>query len=242
MTIDQTTHFEDHFLKSRAAEFAIAAVHSDVERSVNVTSRRSMSKDSEVTSPDPSSRTAEPTTARLMMEYVRAVAEHKDSESFEALFRHFGPRVKAYMLKLGADHALAEELMQEAMVSVWRKADRFDPAKAAVSTWIFTIARNLRIDAYRKASRPEPDPNDPSFVSEGEVPADDRLMQSEVAERLRAIIATLPDEQRQMLQLSYFQDQSHSEISDTFDIPLGTVKSRLRLAMQKVRQAMGDEV
>ncbi len=188
-----------------------------------------------------SNRLSDPVVSRQMVNHIIAVASERDSAAFEKIFRYFGPRVKAYMLKLGTDGALAEELMQETMVSIWRKADKFDPAKAAPSTWIFTIARNLRIDAYRKASRAEPDPHDPAFRPDADAPADDVMMQTEIAERLRKIIATLPEEQRTMLQLSYFQDKSHNEISQDFGIPLGTVKSRLRLAMQKVRHALGDE-
>ncbi|MEO0618502.1 MAG: sigma-70 family RNA polymerase sigma factor [Pseudomonadota bacterium] len=179
--------------------------------------------------------------AQVMATYLSDIARQRDAAAFEKVFRYFAPRVKAYMLKLGADDALAEELMQEAMVSVWRKADRFDSSKAAPSTWIFTIARNLRIDAYRKSSRPEPDPNDPAFQPDAEPQADDAISQIETATRLRDIIATLPDEQRRMLQLSYYQDKSHSEIAEDAGIPLGTVKSRLRLAMQKVRHALGEE-
>lgn len=242
MTIDHAAQLDDHCGTARGFPAAPPLVITDFERSTDATPRRSMSDTTKATGSNSTNRTADPTVARLMAEHIQAIAERQDNAAFEALFRHFGPRVKAYMLKLGADNALAEELMQESLVSVWRKAGKFDPSKAAASTWIFTIARNLRIDAYRKASRPEPDPNDPAFVSEGETPADDAMMQSEIAERLRSIIATLPEEQRTMLQLSYYQDKSHSEISEDFGIPLGTVKSRLRLAMQKVRHALGEDV
>ena len=106
---------------------------------------------------------------------MHRIAGHQDRQAFEVLFAHFAPRVKAYMLKLGTADALADELAQEALLTVWRKAEQFDRAKASPSTWIFTIARNLRIDAFRKISRPELDPNDPALVPDPEEAQDDRV-------------------------------------------------------------------
>lgn len=236
MTIDQTAYMEDH--QATARSFPVAHA---IARHIGMAPWRSMSDQSPANRIKPRSRVSDPNVSQAMAAHIASISTQRDSAAFECIFKHFGPRVKAYMLKLGADNALAEELMQETLVAVWRKADKFDPAKAAPSTWIFTIARNLRIDAYRKASRPEPDPNDPAFVPEADPLADEALAQSEMAVRLRSIIETLPEEQKTMLQLSYFQDKSHSEISDSIGIPLGTVKSRLRLAMQKVRHALGDD-
>lgn len=241
MTIEHALGFNDHRIAAQTFPFNPGPNAHELECTFGAEPRSPMSQQSQSGESGSGGRTPDAKIARLMVAHLGAIASRQDRAAFEDVFRYFGPRVKAYMLKLGADNALAEELMQETMVSVWRKADKFDPAKAAASTWIFTIARNLRIDAYRKMSRPEPDPNDPAFVPDGEVPADAVLMQSETAQRLRDIIATLPQEQRTMLQLSYFQDKSHSEISEAFGIPLGTVKSRLRLAMQKVRHALGDD-
>ena len=106
---------------------------------------------------------------------LRAIAERGDHSAFATVFRHFAPRVKAFLVWRGLAAGLAEELTQEVMVNVWRKAGSFDPAKAAVSTWIFTIARNQRIDAVRRARRPEFDPTDPAFVPDEEQPADLRI-------------------------------------------------------------------
>ena len=103
---------------------------------------------------------------------LAAVGAARDRAAFEALFRHFAPRIKAYLLRLGAGSPGAEDLAQEAMLSVWRKAVLFDPAKASAATWIFTIARNLRIDALRRERRPEFDPGDPAFVPDAEPQAD----------------------------------------------------------------------
>jgi len=168
------------------------------------------------------------------------IAGEQDREAFEALFRHFAPRVKAYMLKLGTEVSLADELAQETMLMVWRKAVQFDRSKASPSTWIFTIARNLRIDAFRKINRPELDPNDPALVPEAEEPADQRVEREQYAVLIRAAMEELNDEQAEVVRLSFFEDKSHSEIAEELGIPLGTVKSRLRLAFGRVRKALED--
>jgi len=171
---------------------------------------------------------------------MRRIAEDKDRQAFEVLFAHFAPRVKSYMLKLGANDALADELAQETLLAVWRKAEKFDRAKAAPSTWIFTIARNLRIDAYRKTVRPELDPNDPALVPDPEEPQDHRVDRLQRAEAVRRAMSALSDEQADVVRLSFFEDLSHSIIAERLDVPLGTVKSRLRLAFAKIREAVGD--
>lgn len=167
-----------------------------------------------------------------------AVGARRDVEAFEVLFRHFAPRVKAYMARLAGDSLAAEELMQETMVAVWNKAERFDPAKGAASTWIFTIARNLRIDAFRRDKRPDFDPNDPAFVPDDVAPADEIFEAQEVSAQLHQAMATLPEEQIALLKLAFFEDNSHSAIAASLNMPLGTVKSRLRLAFTKLRAAL----
>ena len=164
-----------------------------------------------------------------MVALLGAVGARRDLGAYEALFRHFAPRVKAYMARMGGDGQLAEELMQETMIAVWNKADRFDPSKGAVSTWIFTIARNLRIDAFRREKRPEFDPTDPAFVPDDVAQADAGLDALQASEQLHQAIAALPEEQAALLKLSFFEDQSHSAIATRLNLPLGTVKSRMRL-------------
>lgn len=173
-----------------------------------------------------------------MVALLGAVGARRDLEAFETLFRHFAPRVKAYMARMGGDGQLAEELMQETMIAVWNKADRFDPAKGAVSTWIFTIARNLRIDGFRREKRPDFDPDDPAFVPDDVAPADAELDARQASEQLHQAIAALPVEQAALLKLSFFEDQSHSAIATRLNLPLGTVKSRMRLAFDKLRAAL----
>jgi RNA polymerase sigma-70 factor (ECF subfamily) len=170
-----------------------------------------------------------------------AIAARQDRVAFKALFAHFAPRIKAYLMRLGASAAQAEDLAQEAMIAVWRKARLFDPAKASAATWIFTIARNLRIDAIRRERRPDFDPHDPAFVPDAEPSADARLMQTDDESALRDALKTLPPDQAQVIELSFFADKPHSVIANDLGLPLGTVKSRLRLAMARIRAALGTE-
>ena len=171
---------------------------------------------------------------------LRAVAEDRDRKAFKELYAHFSPRLKAYVLRQGTEPQIAEEVVQEAMVKVWRKAGQFDPAKAAASTWIFSIARNMRIDLLRRNYRPEPDRNDPSFMPDPEPQAFDTVSLGEDSRRLRQLMETLSLEQRKVLQLAFYEDKPHSEVATELNLPLGTVKSRIRLALQRLRTEIGD--
>ncbi|HWA60384.1 MAG TPA: sigma-70 family RNA polymerase sigma factor [Caulobacteraceae bacterium] len=170
---------------------------------------------------------------------IERIAGHGDRAAFATLFGHFAPRVKSYLLRLGAEPALAEELAQETLLTVWRRAASFDAGKAAASTWIFTIARNLRIDAARRV-RSADLLDDPSAAPEAEPTPDVALaaLQSEV--RVRQALGELPPEQAEVIRLSFFSDRPHSEIAQQLNLPLGTVKSRLRLAMGRLRGLLGD--
>jgi RNA polymerase sigma-70 factor (ECF subfamily) len=172
---------------------------------------------------------------------IVAIARSGDRKAFEALFAHFAPRLKGYLLRLGAGAGLADDLAQEAMLTIWRKAALFDPTRASASTWIFTIARNLRIDAIRRERRPEIDPEDPALVPDAEPPPDAAIMRDGEDTRLRAAMARLPAEQALVLQLSFFADEPHSLIAAELGLPLGTVKSRLRLAMMRIRATLESE-
>jgi RNA polymerase sigma factor (sigma-70 family) len=178
-----------------------------------------------------------PAPAKLCS-WIEAVARSQDRAAFADLFAHFAPRVKGYLMRLGADGALAEELAQEAMLTLWRKAALFDATKASASTWVFTIARNLRIDAIRRERRPEIDPAE--LTPDPERPADEGMVRTEDDARVREAISTLPQEQAQVIELSFFADKPHSLIAKELGLPLGTVKSRLRLAMARIRAALGE--
>lgn len=170
---------------------------------------------------------------------LTSVGTASDRAAFVALFDHFAPRVKSYLLRLGASPALAEDLTQDVMLLVWRKAALFDAAKASASTWIFTIARNLRIDAIRRERRPEYDPNDPAFVPDENVPADVQMVRDDGDACVRKALAELSPDQAQVVQMSFYADKPHSQIAQELGLPLGTVKSRLRLAMGKIKAALG---
>lgn len=167
---------------------------------------------------------------------LTALAESRDRSEFARLFAYFAPRIKAYILRLGMPDAIADEIVQEAMLLVWRKAHLFNADKASASTWIFTLARNQSIDRMRRdrlawSELPEEEP-DPDHRDLGEL--------SVIEARMKEAIATLPEGQAQVLHLSYYEGKSHSEIAAQLGIPLGSVKSRLRLAFSKLKAHWGD--
>ena len=168
---------------------------------------------------------------------IRAVAECSDRAAFARIFAFYGPRVKAYLRRLGAEDAVAEDLMQDVMLAIWRRAQQFDRSRAALSTWVYTIARNKRIDALRRERRPDFDPEDPALVGDGDLaPRGDHFAEAEQTRRVvMEAVAKLPVEQAQLLRIFYFEEKPHSVIADELGLPLGTVKSRLRLALSKLR-------
>ena len=170
---------------------------------------------------------------------VCAVRDRQDRAAFAALFRHFAPRVKSFLMKSGADAGLAEECAQDVMATLWQKAHLFDPARASVSTWVFTIARNRRIDALRRSRRPEPE--ELPWGPEPEPDQAEVLEAQQETERLGAALSRLPDKQRALIERAFWGEVSHSEISAETGLPLGTVKSRIRLALDRLRQELGKE-
>jgi RNA polymerase sigma factor (sigma-70 family) len=164
------------------------------------------------------------------------VRDRQDRAAFAALFRHFAPRVKGFLMKSGAGASLAEECAQEVMATLWQKAHLFDPARASVATWVFTIARNKRIDALRKARRAEPEELD--WGPEPEPDQAEVLEAQEETDRLGRALASLPEKQRRLIERAYYGDLSHSEIAAETGLPLGTIKSRIRLALDKLRHDM----
>ena len=172
-----------------------------------------------------------------------AVARNRDRAAFEQLFTHFAPRVKAYMLRAGLAPDAAEEIAQEALVSVWRKAELFDAARAGATTWIFAIARNLRIDAARRDSRSNAflDRDADSLGKADPAPLSEALMLAAESDRLvRGALAALPQDQAAIIRLSFFEGQPHASIARELGIPLGTVKSRVRLAVGRLRKLLED--
>ncbi|OAN52429.1 RNA polymerase subunit sigma [Paramagnetospirillum marisnigri] len=176
-----------------------------------------------------------------MSELLVAVAQSGDRQAFALLFQYYAPRLKTYMRKLGTEDAVAEELAQEAMLAVWRKAASFDPGRANAGTWIFAVARNLRIDMLRKEKRPEIDLDDPELVPDPAPRADEVMATQQSESRVRAAMCGLSAEQTEVVTLSFYEDTPHAEIAARLKIPLGTVKSRLRLAMKRIRSELGDD-
>lgn len=181
--------------------------------------------------PDAKSRNAH--WSALLVE----IKEKKDRAAFKELFDHFAPRLKAFLMKQGADAAAAEDCMQEALVAVWHKSHLFDPARASAATWIFTIARNKRIDALRKFNRPEPD--ELFWGPQEEPPAEEVVAMQQENDKLHVALADLPQKQREMIQKAFFGELSHQEIADQTGLPLGTIKSRIRLALERLRHNLG---
>ncbi len=172
----------------------------------------------------------------IWVAHVARIKLDKDKAAFAALFSHFAPRVKAFLMKSGADASLAEECAQDVMATLWHKAHLFDPSRASVSTWIFTIARNRRIDLLRKQRRPEPD--ELEWGPEAEPDAADIVELQQESKRLAEALAELPAKQRDLIQKAFYGDLSHSEIAEQTGLPLGTIKSRIRLALERLRHSM----
>src|ERR1043165_4815017 len=169
------------------------------------------------------------------------VATRQDRTAYAELFSYYAPRVKSYLMRLGADNAQAEEIAQDVMVTVWRKAGLFDRRQASVSTWIFRIARNRRIDVFRRTKRPDLDPEETMILPSGVEAPEARIEAMETRTRVRAAMKELPEEQVQLLRLAFYEGLSHREIAEKLDVPLGTVKSRIRLAFAKMKSKLGEE-
>ena len=173
---------------------------------------------------------------------VESIATERSKSAFATLFEYYAPRLKGYLRRLSADDVLAEELVQDVMLTVWRKAGQFDRDKSAVSTWLFTIARNRWIDVMRRNRSGELDPNDPMLLPEDPEPPDEAIDAAKRAERVREALGELPAEQVELIKLAFYSGISHSAIAEQTGLPLGTVKSRLRLAFSKLRAQLEDQV
>jgi len=173
---------------------------------------------------------------------LERIARHSDRAAFSRLFAHYAPRVKGYLLRLGLDGAQAEEVSQEVMVAVWRKAATFDRRQGSAATWIFRIARNRRIDLFRRKQREVLDPDDPAFQPVSDIGPGDAAETAEREAQVRRAMAELPTEQRDLIRIAFYEDLSHGQIAEKTGVPLGTVKSRLRLAFAKLKlRLLADE-
>jgi len=175
---------------------------------------------------------------------LQAVASQADRPAFAVLFKHFAPRVKSYLMRSGTPAEQAEELAQETLACVWRKAATFDPARAQVSTWVFRIARNLSIDAHRRQGGADQVDLDIDELLDGQAAAeaqpDECAATAQREQGVRWALTQLPAEQIAVLRLSFYEDQPHAHIADELGIPLGTVKSRIRLAVGQLRRLLDE--
>lgn len=169
---------------------------------------------------------------------LQRVAATKDREAFATLFDMFAPRVKSFMMRKGATAEIAEDLVQETMITVWSKAALFVPERGGVSTWIFTIARNLRIDRLRREKTSLYTDIDDYDAESNDPAQDDAMSRLQEDGFVARALAQIPEEQRSLLLLSYVEDLPQSEIATRLQIPLGTVKSRMRLAYRRMRKLL----
>lgn len=169
---------------------------------------------------------------------AKAVAQSRDRAAFARLFDFFAPRLQAYLIRQGADAALAEEITQDTMTTLWRKSELFDPAKSSLSTWLYRIARNRRIDLLRRDRSTLTEPDDPVFDLPDDTDIEGDMDAAQRDEAVRIAMSSLPDEQLSLVRLAFFEGLSHSEISEQTGLPLGTVKSRIRLAFTRLRRTL----
>jgi RNA polymerase sigma-70 factor (ECF subfamily) len=179
------------------------------------------------------------TSPDYLSKLLLAVGKDRDRAAFVILFEYFAPRLKSFLLRQGTSLELVEEVVQETMVNVWRRADTYDPQKASSATWIFTIGRNMRVDLLRKERRPAPDMDDPAYAAEPEPLAHEVIERRQDTARLREEIAELPEDQRNVLFMAFLDGKSHGQIAEDLSLPLGTVKSRIRLAIARLRSSIG---
>ena len=170
--------------------------------------------------------------------WMLAIRDHRDKRAFEQLFDHYGPRLKGFIMRTGTGNAQAEEIVQDVMLTIWRKSHLFDPHRAQVSSWIYQIARNRQIDILRRESRPVPEElATPESTDED---ASQILALEQESNVLRKALATLKPGQREMVEKAYLGDLSHAEIHAQTGLPLGTIKSRIRLGLEKLRHELKD--
>lgn len=202
------------------------------DRIVNIQTARTQQKVSSQANPGKSD-------AQYWSDQMAAVAQHRDRDSFMRIYDHYAPRLQRYLLGLGVNASQAEELVQEALIRLWRKASQFNPARANLSTWLFRIARNLYIDSVRREPNWRPVEDALDYLHEEQTPMRGTQAESYAEQaNLRRAIRELPATQARLVRMSYFEAKSHSEIAAELDMALGTVKSSLRRAFGKLRASL----
>ncbi len=188
---------------------------------------------------DPSATTSVETLDAWML----AIAQHQDRQALARLFAHFAPRLKSWLMRTGSAPAQADDLVQDTFVLLWRKATQFDPSRARVAAWLFTIARNLRVDRQRGWCETwlALDKADADLVPDPGAGFDARLDAGQSESRVRQALTQLSSDQRTLVQLAFYDDKSHSTIASEMQLPLGTVKTRLRAAATRLRQLLEED-
>lgn len=171
---------------------------------------------------------------------VKAVATERDQAAFTVLFDYFAPRLKSWLVKCAMRPDEAEELVQEVMAVLWHRAHLYDPARSSLSTWLFRIARNRRIDADRRARHRRLVACEPAILADEEQSVDTLMENEERDAEVRAALARIPSEQMALIKAAFYLGQTHSQIASATGLPLGTVKSRIRLAFGRLRRALSD--
>jgi RNA polymerase sigma-70 factor, ECF subfamily len=171
---------------------------------------------------------------------IAAIAAGQDRAAFAVLFGFYAPRIKTMLMRMGANAEAAEDIAQETLVTVWRKAAQYDPLRAGVSAWIYTIARNLRVDRLRRDQRAKLFALYETIEPEEQERPDGAMDTAQREACVRSALRQLPEEQVRIVQLSFFEGRAHGDIARLLELPLGTVKSRLRLAMSRLRHLIGD--
>jgi RNA polymerase sigma-70 factor, ECF subfamily len=173
-----------------------------------------------------------------MTHALLAVRDDRDREAFGRLFDHFGPRLKAMLMRGGQTEGSAEDIVQDVMLTVWQKAAQFDPHRAEASAWIYRIARNRQIDLMRRRPQPQPDLlEEPPDI---EPDAAQIVVIAEEAGLLRDALSRLSPEQSRAIEQAYMQDMPYIQISQVSGLPLGTIKSRIRLGLKRLRHELRD--
>lgn len=170
--------------------------------------------------------------------WMIAVRDNRDRAAFESLFDHFAPRLKGFLMRSGTGAAQAEEIVQDVMLTIWRKSAQFDPTRAQVSAWVYQIARNRHIDVIRKFNRPIPE--ELSEEPESDPDASQILAADQESRHLKKAIERLTPDQREIIEKAYLGELTHQEISTQTGLPLGTIKSRIRLALNRLRHELKD--
>jgi RNA polymerase sigma-70 factor, ECF subfamily len=179
-----------------------------------------------------------PFAMRSDSDLLTRIAQQRDRAAFAALFDAYGPRVKSFMMRKGATAEQAEDLVQETMIAVWSKAQMYVAERGSVTTWIFTIARNLRIDRLRREKTSLYSDIEDYDAESLDPQQDDALSRLQEDGYVAKALAQIPEEQRELLILSYVEDLPQSEIAKRLQIPLGTVKSRMRLAYRRMKKLL----